>query len=225
MTDVSERLPWTARCRSARDETPAGGPKLYDMTQQAAELWGTWTRLRDERSFESLVLPELPHAMGFARRLGCSAADAEDAVQDALARLAAVRDDSPASVGVRAWLCREVHVRARSRLRSERRRRTREAAASRPPESSGPDASAALRDEVERALADLDLDERSAVELRYLHDLDYREMGHVLGARPRARAASASTRRWRGSERGSATTPRRWSRRCRCPRSATCRPW
>src|SRR5262245_64169129 len=105
--------------------------------------------------------------MGFARRLGCSAADAEDAVQEALARLATVRDDSPTSVGVRAWLCREVHVRARSRLRSERRRKTRESVAARAPGQAGPDAAAALRDEVERALAALDDDERSAVELRY----------------------------------------------------------
>jgi len=88
------------------------------VTQQATELWTNWTRHRDERSFEALVRPELPHALGFAQRLGCDMADAEDAVQDALARLVAVRDDSPTALGLRAWLCREVHVRARSRLRS-----------------------------------------------------------------------------------------------------------
>jgi RNA polymerase sigma-70 factor (ECF subfamily) len=147
--------------------------------QQATELWTNWTRHRDERSFEALVRPELPHALGFAQRLGCNTADAEDAVQDALARLVAVRDDSPTALGLRAWLCREVHVRARSRLRSERRRRTREAAtavaASVPAGSS-----LAVREEVERALAGLDEDERAAVQLRYLHDLDYREMAVVL---------------------------------------------
>jgi len=95
------------------------------VTQQATDLWTNWTRHRDERSFEELVRPELPHALGFAQRLGCNTADAEDAVQDALARLVAVRE------------------------------------------------------EVERALAGLDEDERAAVHLRYLHDLDYREMAVV----------------------------------------------
>ena len=151
------------------------------MTQQATELWTNWTRHRDERSFEALVRPELSHALGFAQRLGCNVADAEDAVQDALARLVAIRDDSPTALGLRAWLCREVHVRARSRLRSERRRRTREAATA-APASAPAGSSLAIREEVEHALAGLDDDERAAVQLRYLHDLDYREMAVVLAA-------------------------------------------
>jgi RNA polymerase sigma factor (sigma-70 family) len=151
------------------------------VTQHATELWTNWTLRRDERSFEALVRPELPHALGFAHRLGCNAADAEDAVQDALARLVAVRDDSPTTLGLRAWLCREVHTRARTRLRSERRRRTREAATAVAEASAPADGALAVREEVERALAGLDDDERVAVSLRYLHDLDYREMAVVLG--------------------------------------------
>lgn len=150
------------------------------MTQSATELWTSWTRHRDERSFGALVRSELPHALGFAQRLGCSTADAEDAVQDALARLVAVRDDAPMALGLRAWLCREVHVRARSLLRSERRRRTREAATVVAGASAPPDSALEVREEVERALAGLDEDERAAVQLRYLHDLDYREMAVVL---------------------------------------------
>lgn len=167
--------------RTTGHETACSGPNLGEVTQQTTDLWTNWTRHRDERSFEALVRPELPHALGFAQRLGCSAADAEDAVQDALARLVAVRDDSPTSLGLRAWLCREVHVRARSRLRSERRRRTRESVVAAPP-SVPADAAPAVREEIERALAGLDEDERAAVQLRYLHDLDYREMSAVLGA-------------------------------------------
>ncbi|MCE9634513.1 MAG: sigma-70 family RNA polymerase sigma factor, partial [Planctomycetes bacterium] len=127
-------------------------------------------------------MPELPHALSFARRLGCSAADAEDALQDALARLSAVRDDAPTSLGVRAWLCREVHQSARTRLRSERRRRTREVATAVPPGAHRVDSATAIRDEVEFALSGLDDDERVAVQLRYLHDLDYKDIANVLGA-------------------------------------------
>jgi len=168
--------------RSAGDETRAGGPKLYEVTQQTIDLWTAWTSRRDERAFETLVRPELPHALGFARRLGCNAVDAEDALQDALARLASTKDDAPATIGVRAWLCREVHVRARSRLRSERRRRTRESSVAVADAHDGDAASVGVRDEVERALAELDDDERAAVELRHLHDLDYREIALIVGA-------------------------------------------
>src|SRR5436190_20065889 len=98
------------------------------MSEPAPSLWTAWTGDRDQRAFEALVRPELPHAVGFARRLGCTAADAEDALQDALVRLAVVRDDAPLEMGLRTWLFREVRVRARSRLRSERRRRSRQVA-------------------------------------------------------------------------------------------------
>jgi RNA polymerase sigma factor (sigma-70 family) len=161
--------------------SPSGGPILGDVANPTAELWTNWRQHRDERCFETLVRPELPHALGFARRLGCSLADAEDAVQDALARLVAVHDDSPMALGVRAWLCREVHVRARSRLRSERRRRSREQAAA-VGDAVQVDSAFAVREEVERTLAELDEQARAAVQLRYLHDLDYREMAAVLGA-------------------------------------------
>jgi RNA polymerase sigma-70 factor (ECF subfamily) len=149
---------------------------------QTTELWTAWTARRDERAFETLVRPELPHALGFARRLGCGAADAEDALQDALARLASTKDDAPAAIGVRAWLFRAVHSAARSRLRSDRRRRARESSVAVADAHVGDAAAVAVRDELERALAELDDDERVAVELRHLHDLDYVEMALIVGA-------------------------------------------
>lgn len=146
-----------------------------------SDLWNAWATRRDSRAFEALLLPELPHALRFARRLGCDPAEAEDAVQDALARLASIRQ--PFAVdGLRTWLCREVHTRARSRLRSERRRGRRQAMAAAPAESARTDTLIDDRDEVERLLDALPADERMAVELRYLHDLDYREMALVLRA-------------------------------------------
>ena len=50
-----------------------------DMT--AAYLWTAWTRRRDARAFEVLVRAEIPHALRFARSLGCGAADAEATCQ------------------------------------------------------------------------------------------------------------------------------------------------
>jgi RNA polymerase sigma-70 factor (ECF subfamily) len=156
------------------------------VTDGTDALWNAWTDRRDERAFEALVGPELRHALGFARRLGCDDADAQDAVQDALARLASSRDGSPVSLGIRTWLCREVHVRARSRLRSERRRRRRELAVAATEVRDGGEAPLAVRDELERALGELDGDDRAAVELRHLHDLDYFEMAQVLGVSEQA---------------------------------------
>jgi len=152
------------------------------MTPDAAQLWTAWTRQNDERAFETLVTPELPHAMRFARRLGCDQADADDALQDALARLATRHDDGPVSVGLRAWLCREVHNYARSHLRSERRRKRREAVVADSEVREDAEPAFALREEVEAALAQLRDDDRTAVELRFLHDLDYPEMALVLDA-------------------------------------------
>jgi hypothetical protein len=61
--------------------------------------------------------------------------------------------------------------------RSRARRARREALAARPERvEPGP----ATHDEVERALGRLDPDARLAVELRYLYDLDYREIAHIL---------------------------------------------
>lgn len=153
------------------------------MTVSAADLWSLWTHRRDAAAFDALVRPELSHALGFARRLGCSEADAEDALQDALIELARTEDDGPIRQGLRAWLCRVVRTRARSRLRSERRRRSREARASAFEVRAPGPSRASLAEEVESALAELDPDEREAVTLRYVHDLEYRDVALVLGVR------------------------------------------
>ena len=150
------------------------------MASRETELWRSWTGERDARAFERLVGPELAHAVGWARRLGCSPHAADDAVQEALLRLARCRDDKPLDLGIRTWLCREVRTRARSRLRSKRRRLRREAAvATRDVRTSGA-SSLELREVVELALRQLPHHEREAVELRYLHDLDYANVATVL---------------------------------------------
>lgn len=178
------------------------------MTMQA-ELWTAWRTRRDARAFAALVGPELGHAMGFARRLGSSPADAEDAVQEALARLAAAKDDAPPELGIRAWLCREVRNRVRSARRSERRIHAREAAHARPEGAAPGEPALDVREQVERALASLSADDREAVTLRFLHDLDYAEVAAALGisegaSRSRVHRAVAALRERLGRDGASA---------------------
>jgi RNA polymerase sigma factor (sigma-70 family) len=149
--------------------------------RDAGTLWETWRTRRDAAAFEDLVRPELGRALAFARSLGCSAEDAEDALQETLVRLAGERSDAPTRIGVRAWFYRTVRDRARSRRRAWWRIRRRERAAARPEGILPGDASLGVREEVERALRGLTEEEREAVTLRYLQDLDYAEVAAVLG--------------------------------------------
>ena len=67
-------------------------------------LWRAWRTKRDAGAFESLVEPEIRYAAALARRMGASAPEAEDVVQDSLIRLAKEKSDDPVRVGVRARL-------------------------------------------------------------------------------------------------------------------------
>ena len=167
------------------------------MADTHTELWRRWRDRRDGRAFADLVLPELSRAVAVARGAGCDAGLAEDAVQDALVQLAGTESDSPVELGVRVWLFRAVRDRARSALRSGRRRRAREArvAPSRPWPSPGEHAEAS--ELVERALGELAPEEREAVRLRYAQDLDYVDVARVLGTS----AATARVRVHRALER------------------------
>ncbi len=144
-------------------------------------LWGRWRTRRDADAFAALVRTHLAPATDAARRCGSSAEDAEDAVQDALVRLAKLRDNAPLEHGVRAWLIRETRGHARSERRSRRRRARREVA-SQPLRVRQEHMRPELQDEVDAALLRLPDPEREAVVLRYLHDLDYKEIAHVLDA-------------------------------------------
>lgn len=149
------------------------------MDENDRSLWERWRRQRDEGAFEALVRPHLAFAVDFARRIGCSPADADDVVQQSLTLLVQERGARPAEVGVRAWLGRSVSLQARMLRRSEGRRARRERAA---PLASATVADALeSRDEVQAALAALPPMLREAVVLRHLHDLEYGEMAHVLG--------------------------------------------
>ncbi len=145
------------------------------------ELWRSWRKVRKDRAFAELVNPEVSHALALAKRMGANHADAEDAVQDALVALSNERSDDPLTVGVRAWICRRVVLRVKMNVRSSSRRRRRERAVRVRTESPDTALAPEVRDEVEHALALLNDDQRHVVLLRFLHDLDYREMAYVMG--------------------------------------------
>ncbi len=150
------------------------------MTTQTAQLWGAWIERSDEVAFEKLVRPELPAVYHLAQRMGLARADAEDVVQDALTDLAQTRTRKPGEVGVGAWLMRAVRMKSLMNRRSRARRARHEKAHP----LHGVSANAPrldLQEEVERALDQLEDDDRQVLVFRFLYDLDYREIAYVLG--------------------------------------------
>jgi len=162
------------------------------MTDGDLRLWHDWRARADGDAFGALVRPHVEFAHRLAVRSGLASTDADDAVQRALIRLAAEPGDKPLRVGLRAWLGRSVRSEALMFFRASRRRAAHEATAR--IEVARDSAPIEVRDEVERALAELDERARTTVELRFLHDLEYREIafiegGTALGARLRVHRA------------------------------------
>jgi RNA polymerase sigma-70 factor (ECF subfamily) len=147
-----------------------------------AVLWRSWRAKRDAGAFERLVRPHLAFASAFARRVGFRGQDADEVVQRSLVALAAEARETPIAVGVRAWIGRSVLSEARMLSRSDRRRAAREEVVAREREvRATPSQAIETRDQVGAALALLDPDDRWLVELRFLHDLEYREVAFVTG--------------------------------------------
>jgi len=142
-------------------------------------LWYQWLGEQDESAFAALVAPHLRFLFDYARRVGCSPSDADDVVQSALCELMRQRCDKPRRIGLRAWLGRSARSHASTLRRSDRRRKNHEKAAAQPESVEAHSLDA--QDEVTRALARLDADARELVTLRFLHDLEYREIGLVVG--------------------------------------------
>jgi len=146
-------------------------------------LWTAWRQRGRQEAFAALVRAELPYALDLARRVGADPAEADDIVQEAMIQLARERSDDPVHVGFRAWIGRRVVLRARMNVRASTRRRRHERSSgeARPAEAAPAPRRLELREEVEAALARLPEEQRQAVVLRYLHDLDYREIAYALG--------------------------------------------
>jgi len=166
------------------------------MTRSERTLWRRWVERRDGEAFAALVRRHARFVYDFARRVAGNAADAEDLTQEAYLKLAEAKPDEPDAVGLRAFLGRRVVLGARMLKRAALARRRHESLAAHPMGAGGPE-DLARREEARKALDLLPAGERRAVELRFLHDLSYAEIGSVLGTTEEA----ARMRVHRGLER------------------------
>jgi RNA polymerase sigma-70 factor (ECF subfamily) len=154
------------------------------MSMHAMEAGLTTSAQRDT---DRLTVVDLqarrgPELFGFARRLGLSPEEADDAVQDALLRVWLALDGGTAIQHVDAWafrtlyrLCMDHHRwRRRFRILTERMR----------PAADGAPGDAADRLSLWAAVDLLPERQRITVHLRYRADLTFEQIGEVLGIRP-----------------------------------------
>jgi RNA polymerase sigma factor (sigma-70 family) len=141
-----------------------------------------------QRDADRLIVVDLqarrgPELFGFARRLGLSTDEADDAVQDALLRVWLALDGGAEIEHVDAWafrtlyrLCMDHHRwRRRLRLLTERIR---------PVADGGGPGDVADRLSLWAAVDLLPERQRITVHLRYRADLTFEQIGEVLGIRP-----------------------------------------
>ncbi|HYE07435.1 MAG TPA: sigma-70 family RNA polymerase sigma factor [Planctomycetota bacterium] len=149
----------------------------------ADERFLAFARDRDQRAIESLIGEHLAPARAQAARVLRNGADADDAVQDAIARLIATAGNYDGSVPFAAWFGRLVHAASVDRAR-DRERRARLGRRHEPPRepddrvaaAAPPEALAALR----LALAELSDEYRRPLELHYLSGLSHEEVAKTL---------------------------------------------
>jgi RNA polymerase sigma-70 factor (ECF subfamily) len=130
--------------------------------------------------FERLLRPELDHAYQLAGYLLGEAAEAEDAVGEAVARAWSGFDSLRDEERFGPWLTRIVVNICRDRLR-RRRVIPFVPLGNHEPEGADPFASALARDAVGRALRLLGPDQRAVVVLHYWNDRSVAEIARILG--------------------------------------------
>ncbi|MCW2571917.1 MAG: SigE family polymerase sigma factor [Frankiales bacterium] len=136
--------------------------------------------MRDESGFGAFVSAGSRRHLRTAYLLTGNAADAEDLLQTALARLVRVWDRVAQSGDVDAYLRR---VLVNTHVSRSRRLWRREHPTEAPPDQPGLDPYVVLdeRDRLRRALAALSPGERRAVVLRHVEDLPEAEVARLLG--------------------------------------------
>jgi len=139
----------------------------------------------DVDAYAVLVTRYRPRLSRYALRMLGNREDAQEALQDAFIRAyrAIGRCDDPERFG--SWLFSILVNRCRtSGARSTRRNRTfvSDEVATRSASESHPAEQAAWREEIERALAQLDSDQREAFLLKHVEGLSYEEMAEITGA-------------------------------------------
>ncbi len=165
-------------------EAVVGRPRPEDQLVEHA-------RRGDQAAFEELVHRHQTIAFRTAVMLTGSAADAEEAAQDAFVKAWSALPRFRRGAPFRPWLLAIVANEARTRRRAAGRReawtlRAVEAERGAPHADGDPAATVAVRErsaELRAALASLDERDRTVLGLRYLLDLSEREMAAVLGCR------------------------------------------
>jgi RNA polymerase sigma-70 factor (ECF subfamily) len=138
---------------------------------------------RDKR-FEAELLPQLRPLFAAAYRMTGNAHDAEDLVQETFLRAHRALDGFEAGSNARAWLLTILRrVRTDAFRRRQRRPRTVELVPDSTDVAVAPaqDALASGYEELERALAALPENFRTAVVLRDLQELSYAEIAEAVG--------------------------------------------
>lgn len=139
----------------------------------------------DSRAFTILVDRHLQPCLRFATRMLGGRHDAEDATQEALLRAYRALATYDPTSSFRTWLFAILVNRCRTSLLQKTRylRRVITDDDAMTSAVSGDDAAATeLRIEIERALAQLDPDQREAFLLKHVEQLGYEEMSVVTGA-------------------------------------------
>jgi len=136
-------------------------------------------------AFETLVDRHYDHCLRYAARLLGNREDAEEACQDAFLRAYRALDGYAESDRFGAWLYRILINRCRSY--AARRRGTMEdatdseALANLPASRNAEAETLGLREELARAIAQLDIDQREAFLLKHVDDLSYDEISVITG--------------------------------------------
>jgi RNA polymerase sigma-70 factor, ECF subfamily len=143
------------------------------------EFWMAAAQAGDGRAYERLLAACLPLLRGVARRRIRDAAEAEDAVQDALLTLHQLRHTYDPERPIRPWLVAICERRCIDRLRRQGRRRGREQTIEESHEAIAssaplPDAAAEAR-ELRAAVAELPESQRQALLLAKLEQLPLAE--------------------------------------------------
>jgi RNA polymerase sigma-70 factor (ECF subfamily) len=139
----------------------------------------------DVDAYAILVTRYRPRLSRYALRMLGNREDAQEALQDAFIRAyrAIGRCDDPERFG--SWLFSILVNRCRTTgARTTRRSRTfvSDEVAARAAAEAHPAEQAAWREEIERALAQLDSDQREAFLLKHVEGLSYEEMAEITGA-------------------------------------------
>ena len=138
----------------------------------------------EEAEFAVLVERHQPRLMRYASRLLGTREDAEEAVQDSFVRAfrSLARCESPEKFG--AWLFTILVNRCRTRAGSlgHRRKRFVSDDGITGPGVPHPADAAAWREEIQRALETLPVEQREAFLLKHVEDLSYEQMETITGA-------------------------------------------